>query len=345
MYRIPAPPTLGLRLAPILLVFALATPGIVGMARAKTVAPPSQPASGPGGAERAYPGVIASRHGDRPTGFWLFEPAGDDGAPIETAVPLVIFLHGFMAVDPSGYRAWIDHIVRGGAVVVYPDYQTLNPLRLDPSRYLENTLVAVETALDVLAEPGRVPVDLDRVAAVGHSAGGVLSIDYAAAAEFAGLPVPNAVMPVTPGGCRDCSVSIDMLLGIPLEDLSTVDPGTYVIVVVADNDRVVGTGPGETIFARLEGLDPGRRDLVMIQTDRYGSPSLEADHMFPMTGSFLGEVDALDWYGLWQRLDRLMACAFEGTQCDAAHGDGEPQAFMGLWSDGTPVATALVTSG
>jgi hypothetical protein len=28
--------------------------------------------------------------------------------------------------------------------------------------------------------------------------------------------------------------------------------------------------------------------------------------MFPMAGFFLGEVDALDWHGLWRRFDAPM---------------------------------------
>ncbi|MGD9712847.1 MAG: hypothetical protein AB7V46_12345, partial [Thermomicrobiales bacterium] len=37
-------------------------------------APPAQPADGPGGLARTYPAVRQERFGDRPDGYWLFEP-------------------------------------------------------------------------------------------------------------------------------------------------------------------------------------------------------------------------------------------------------------------------------
>ena len=55
----------------------------------------------------------------------------------------------------------------------------------------------MRSALATLEREG-VPVDLTRVAVVGHSLGGVLAVDYAASAAAAGLPVPTAVMSVAP---------------------------------------------------------------------------------------------------------------------------------------------------
>ena len=84
----------------------------------------------------------------------------------------MLFFHGFLAIDPDTYGAWIEHIVRGGAVLVYPDYQDLNPLNLRPSRYYSQAIEGIESALAEMQSPGRTPVDLTRVAAVGHSSAG-----------------------------------------------------------------------------------------------------------------------------------------------------------------------------
>ena len=93
---------------------------------------PSQPATGPGGAEFAYDGIRAQHFGPWPieeqggTGFWLFEPLGphDTGTPVaDVELPLVIFLHAFTIIDPEWYHVWIDHLVRRGAIVVFPDYE------------------------------------------------------------------------------------------------------------------------------------------------------------------------------------------------------------------------------
>lgn len=73
-----------------------------------------------------YAGVVATRYGEAPLGYWLFEPTaprggGADG--VADVLPVVVFLHGFTAVDPARYRLWIDHLVQRGAIVIYPEYQ------------------------------------------------------------------------------------------------------------------------------------------------------------------------------------------------------------------------------
>ncbi|MDQ2681960.1 MAG: alpha/beta hydrolase, partial [Chloroflexota bacterium] len=68
-------------------------------------APPQQPDHGPGGRETSYEVVQTDRIGEAPTGAWIFTPDRDDA----TRLPVVVFLHGFSAVNPETYRAWIDH--------------------------------------------------------------------------------------------------------------------------------------------------------------------------------------------------------------------------------------------
>lgn len=305
--------------------------------------PPTQPATGPGGVERAYPNWRSERVGDRPTGYWLFEPLDASGAPPTEPVPLVIFLHGFTAVDPDFYGAWIDHIVRGGAVVVFPFYQTLNPLTLRPSEYLANAQTAIADAVERLGQSGRARIDSARTAVVGHSAGGVLAVNYAATAAANGLPAPIALMPVEPGGCRGCSSDLSGRFGISLEDLSTLDPSIRAIVVAGDADGVVGTEPARHIWESMTSLAPGNRDYVLIRSDAHGRPALRANHLMPLDAPF-GSVDALDWYGAWKLLDGLLACAFDGAGCADALGGTPFQTFMGVWSDGTPVVPAEVES-
>ena len=122
----------------LVLAFALSGP-LVAIAQdatpttpAKPAAQPSQPATGPGGAEFAYDGIRAQHYGPEPdgtaapTGYWLFEPIGprSDGTPgAQSALPLIIFLHGYEGTNPEIYHAWLDQLVRRGAIVVYPDWQ------------------------------------------------------------------------------------------------------------------------------------------------------------------------------------------------------------------------------
>ncbi len=327
----------------LLITFLIFTPLASTVSAADHSTPPSQPAQGPGGAERTYPGMQRASFGNRPTGYWLFEPLDASGNLPAKPLPLVIFLHGFMAVDPIFYAEWIEHITRGGAIVVFPFYQTINPLTLRPNEYLENTNTAVTDALVRLAEPGHAQVDLTRVAVVGHSAGGVLAVNYAATAAQNGLPVPSVIMPVESGGCKGCTSGISGNVGITLEDLSTLDPTTRAIVIAGDADNVVGTEPAKHIWEAMTSLLPGNRDYVLIQSDNHGKPVLRANHLMPMD-AIVGTVNALDWYGPWKLFDGLIACAFDGLACDQALGGTPFQEYMGTWSDGTPVNPALVES-
>ena len=70
-------------------------------------APPTQPATGPGGAEYAYAEVVAAQFGEPPTGFWLFEPSSPSGAPPAPAapLPLVLVLAGWGDPRPEQLRA------------------------------------------------------------------------------------------------------------------------------------------------------------------------------------------------------------------------------------------------
>ncbi len=61
-----------------------------------------------------------------PTGYWLFEPTQPRVEGAQSTLPIVLFLHGFDVTDPEIYHAWIDHLVRRGAVLVFPDYQAPN---------------------------------------------------------------------------------------------------------------------------------------------------------------------------------------------------------------------------
>lgn len=167
--------------------------------------------------------------GRGPKGATIFSLAKD-----QESGPIVVFLHGWVAVDPRFYGAWIGHLVRGGATVIYPAYQEA-PF-LDTVSPLANTLVALRLAFEAVPVTGR------RLVVAGHSAGGALAADYAASARAAGLPSPAAVFSVYPGrALRGIS------LRIPAVDARNIPAATRVLVLAGARDRVVGTGVARTI--------------------------------------------------------------------------------------------------
>src|SRR5271165_2568939 len=84
----------------------------------------------------AYPHgkVIRFELGEGPRSYWLFEPA--DPRPERSSV--VVFFHGWFAVNPAFYGAWIDHLVRSGRTVIFPRYQ--NDVGTLPKEFLPNAI-------------------------------------------------------------------------------------------------------------------------------------------------------------------------------------------------------------
>ena len=84
--------------------------------------------------EPGYPhrGFSAQESHEGPRSYWLFEPT----EPRPETAPVVVFIHGWLAVNPGVYGAWIEHLCRSGKVVIYPRYQGDSWTR--PAEFLPN---------------------------------------------------------------------------------------------------------------------------------------------------------------------------------------------------------------
>ena len=291
-----------------------------------TPTPPAQPATGPGGSAAAFTTVVSGLFGSGDTAYWIFEPAGTGTAPL----PLVVFLHGYGALDPETYGRWIDHLVLRGAIVVFPQYQ--QDLTTSPFTYTSNAVAAVKDALVRLAAGGHAVPDLARTAVAGHSYGGVLAANLAAVAAANALPAFKAVLCAAPGTG-----------GFPTyADYADVPAGTLLLSVACEDDTVIGSTDAKRIFDETTAVPLADKDFVLVHSDPHGSPPLVAQHGAP-TSLHAVPADALDYFGFWKWLDALMDAAFTGTNRDVALGDTPAQRFMGLWSDGVPVVEPTVT--
>lgn len=335
------PRTFLVGLAAVLLVVSPIAPLV---AAGSLPSPPAQPIDGPGGSSVVYPGVRSTHHDAGPTGYWLLVPTDDDDQPVlDDHLPLVIFLHGFSAVDPAAYGDWLNHLVQRGAIVIYPTYQAADAFVSGTDQYLANTVTGIRAATDALAADAPDAVDPNRVALAGHSVGGWLAAQYALAAADQRLPVPTALMSLMPGGCELCS-SVAAVLRIPSSLDGTLDPDTHALVFEVASDPVVGTGASDRIWRALSQLPADQRDRLVLSSDDHGRPALVAEHNTPETIG-TGQPDAYDYGAIWRVFDALMACAFDGNDCDVALGGGSAQTAIGDWSDGVPVAPLRESDG
>ena len=294
----------------------------------------------------AYPhgAVRRTQFGTGARSYWLFEP--DEPKP--AVAPVIGFHHGWLAVNPGVYGAWIEHLVRNGAAVVVPRYQDDWATR--PIEFLPNALAALGDAFDVMeGSPNHVRPDRGRFALIGHSAGGNLSAQVAAVAEGHGLPRPKALLLVAPGEVRP----------LRAPNLDQIPSSTLMVVAVVEHDLVVGDHRARQIFAEASAVPPSRKRYVLFRTDRHGLPHLIADH-FAATASLArfdtgegllsgvqmsgAEPDALDFRGFWRLADLTFEAAFAGRTLDEAICPDNPFCDLGLWEDGHAVLAPLVST-
>ena len=326
----------------------------VSIALTNAASPPEQPQSGPGGADVTHVEMSVELHGSGARAYWLFEPA----KPIPLSCPLIVFNHGWAAMDPSLYKAWIDHLVGRGNIIVFPLYQ--DTLFTAAKDFTPNAIAAVQDAIHILQnEPGHVKPQLDKVAIVGHSMGGVISANMAAQWKVAGLPFPRAVMCVEPG----ITWGSTNWIHIQLADLSQIPAQTLLLSVAGDRDKLVSDIDAKRIFNESTQVSSTNKNYITLVSDDYGKPSLSADHLAPlalgtisqaaetnskMTNSIhketISTLNALDFYGTWKLFDGLTDAAFYNRNRNYALGNTPEQRFMGVWSDGVSVKELKVTN-
>jgi dienelactone hydrolase len=260
--------------------------------------------------------------------YRLFEP---DSPPLRSA-PVVVFLHGWGGTDPAYYRPWVDHLVRRGNVVLWVRYQeSLLTLSFE---FVPNMLTAVKNGLARLEQDADRPKpELDKLAVVGHSMGGVLTMTLAARAAAEGLPAFKAVMCANPGrGITGNEV---------LADYSLIPSSTLLLCVSGSEDTSLGAA-APFFFNQAIQVPLDNKDHILLNSDYHSAPSLVADHFAPncLTAA---DVNALDTSGYWKWFDGLIAAAFYGRYREYALGNTTEQRFMGLWPDGTPIAEPTVS--
>lgn len=191
-------------------------------------------------------------------GVWLFRPAG---APKR----LVIFFHGQGGREettPTNHRPWIDHLVRAGAIVLYPRYET------DYSgAVLDNATTGVRHAMQRLG-PQTLPV-----LALGYSRGAALAVEYAAVANHDHVPVPDAIESVNPVPYGETARIVN---------LRPLKPRTVLALIVSEKDPHASDGAG-LLLARLRDSGfPGSQIELNIARS---TGSFTADHLAPLSSS------------------------------------------------------------
>ncbi len=207
-------------------------------------------------------------------GVWIFQPAGRPRS-------VVVFLHGQGGPEettPVNHRAWIDHLVERGSIVVYARYELA---------YERAALVHAVAGVRTAAE--RVDLDGLPALAIGYSRGAALAVEYGAKAPGANVPVPAAVLSVFPSPQGDQSTVVD---------LRTLPHRTKVVFMVGQEDDVVGAQGVRFFLRRLLVADfpPSRIRLRKVRS----RGAFAAGHFAPMSTSAVARA------AFWHPADRLL---------------------------------------
>jgi acetyl esterase/lipase len=265
-------------LVPLLVVVGLlAVAALDGRGAERKPAPTRVAAAAPFGSRQpAVAGIVRTDVGRGATGAAIFRRAG---TAARTPGPVVVLLHGWTRIDPRIYGPWINHLVRGGATVIFPTYQAAP--YLDTVSPLANTLAGLTVALR------RVAVARGRLVVAGYSAGGALAADVAASARAARLPAPGAVLSIYPGR------SLPRIpLRIPAVSARSIASGTRLVVLAGERDRLVGTRVARQIARTATRARVTMRIVRGDAVDDHGAPERR---------------DAAARRTFWTPLDRLIA--------------------------------------
>ncbi|MFK8103790.1 MAG: hypothetical protein AB8G15_14745 [Saprospiraceae bacterium] len=299
---------------------------------------PVQPDAGPGGKDYQFAEVLQTDFAQAPDGYWLYEPA----TPKPDSAHVVVFIHGYGAYNPMIYGNWIRHLVQKGNIVIFPRYQR-NLLSPKPSVFATNVATAIKDALQELEEKAHVKPITEQLSIIGHSYGGVVSGYLGVHYEDLGIPQPKAIMMVSPGS--------GPFRGGRLDSYEGLDEDLKLLIMVSDNDHIVGDSFGELVFASAKQVK--QRNFIRQYADDHGKPKVSAGHnesysLYTNFDSGLhnitakrakrkSKLDAVDYYGYWKLFDGLLNCTRSGSDCEFAFGNTPEQISLGNWSDGQAV--------
>lgn len=305
---------------------------------------PAQPLTGPGGQEYSHKGHATIDNYAKETGYYIYMPVGPNEEPQESQV--IVFFHGYGAINPMLYGAWLNHLVRRGNIVIYPRYQN-KILGTRTDAFVPNVQIALKDAFNELEEKG-VSFDRKKIIYTGHSYGGSLTGYIAVNYSEMGLEKPKAVFMCEPG--------TGPFKGTKLETYKEIPSDVNTLIMVGDNDLTVGQSLGLRMFTTAVNVE--NINLVWQFRDKHGEPSISASHYEPQSWDSAFDnginnlttkrarkttkLDAVDFYGYWKLFDALIDYSIEGKNREYCFDGGAEQTYMGKWTDGTPLKPLMV---
>ncbi|MDJ0675689.1 MAG: hypothetical protein QNJ36_09975 [Calothrix sp. MO_167.B42] len=278
----------------------------------------------------------------------------------------VIYLHGFILGASEIYQSHLEHLVKQGYYVIYPNYQhgfcqfdqgsrfgnlddliraSLSPFPISPIGWIES---AINSTLKAYEHLNLTEANVETYL-FGHSLGGLfaLSWPYYAKEKVSANMLPKQVVVADPIPDSQSNIPsiirniIDRLGGFK-DKVDIVETGADLTVPVAilhgNEDTIV---PKKSWISPFNSIETNEKKMYLSFTDkRLFSVVIHADHgqatvntsfvRDPIARNFLGGVGVennLNWRYIWHALDQVIRFGAKSH---------ELKFDMGNWSDGKP---------
>jgi pimeloyl-ACP methyl ester carboxylesterase len=268
------------------------------------------------------------------TRVWIYEPSTTGTTPPD----VVVYLHGYSLASPDFYIEHIQHLVRSGTYVLFPQIQegfcgilwypkALFQTEQSSAEWAERTATVVSEILlnDITT--------YNNVYLMGHSLGGAIAMAWgslttdppiAAAVTSSPQPAGNSAIP------GFVFKLFGSFFGEELDVPAAAPSTTFPFVVLHASDDTIA--PLTDVQESYDNLGSTQKAIYQAQTDRHSAINpLKADHTLALTLPKHALEDTLDWRYLWSGLDQVMG----GVTVTDLEFD------MGSWSDGVPVKDVL----
>jgi predicted esterase len=241
-------------------------------------------------------------------GYYVFLPEKkEESREIKSVVG---FVHGYGALNPKIFGAWLKHLVQNGNAVIYPRYQ-YNLLLPSSDEFTANTGTALKDALSLLEESKRLDNDF-KFNLAGHSFGGVICANLLIDYKLYDLPKPSGAL-IAEGGTGP-------LTGAMKESYSDIESDIPLIIAVGSRDFTVGDHFGKKLSSEIKShlavyvyQKPFVNDSIEIGAAHYDPYSLDdwcdngMDNITSNRAEHVSKYDVLDRHGYWKWLDAIIA--------------------------------------
>ena len=275
-------------------------------------------------------------------GCYVFLPSNTASAQ---KLGLVVFMHGYGALNPLNYGAWIESILAKGQAVIYPRYQR-NLLIPSSSKFAHNAARGIRRGLHLIRAEN-LPIDTSSIIYVGHSYGGVLSSYMMAKQDSLGIPAAFGAVISAPGTAK--------LSGSRLESYREIAPEVQLLVVSHEGDDLVGDEFPRLLMGSTQQVY--YKAWIHQQEEMYGAERLGQGHneCYALNEVFdsgyrnyttrkalrRGKIDALDSLVYWKLSEEMLEARGQ-NRLHQVFQDCQSELELGAWSDGQPRSPLLL---